>query len=465
MAMVFYDTETTGIKSSFDQILQFAAILTDNDLNEIERFEIRSRLLPNVVASPGAMQVTRITVDTLHDASLPSHYEMTCQIREKLLTWQPAIFIGHNSLRFDEAFLRSAFYKSLLPHYLTNTNGNSRMDTLSMLQWAHAYEPDALTVPTRQGGGLVFKLDQLAPANGFVHSNAHEAMADVEATIFMARLLRDKAPETWSRAMRFSSKHNVIDFCESELVFGLTEYYFNRPYSFLLHLLGRNPHDGNELVAFDLANDLDEFRQMSSDQIRRRISRSPKPIRRLRANSLPGLIDADDAHPLTRVSDVPMHLIEDRAEELNGDETLKARLFEAYLYEKPEYEDSPHVEENIYSGFPSSGDSLLMSAFHETDWSERFAIVSQFEDPRFRELGEQLIYFESPSSLSPDRREICKRRVIQRLLGSGEPCDALTLHDALQQANDLISNTDGIDQARLTEHRERIEDQLAELQL
>ena len=54
MAMVFYDTETTGIKPHFDQILQFAAILTDNDLNEVERFEIRSRLLPNVVASPGA---------------------------------------------------------------------------------------------------------------------------------------------------------------------------------------------------------------------------------------------------------------------------------------------------------------------------------------------------------------------------------------------------------------------------
>ena len=53
MAMIFYDTETTGTKLHFDQILQFAAILTDNDLNEIERFEIRSRLLPNVVASTG----------------------------------------------------------------------------------------------------------------------------------------------------------------------------------------------------------------------------------------------------------------------------------------------------------------------------------------------------------------------------------------------------------------------------
>lgn len=463
MAMVFYDTETTGLKSSFDQILQFAAILTDNDLNEVDRFEIRSRLLPNVVASPGAMHVTRIAVETLHDPSLPSHYEMTCLIREKLLSWQPAIFIGHNTLRFDEAFLRSAFYKNLLPPYLTNTNGSSRMDTLSMLQWAHAYEPHALTVPTILGGGLTFKLDSLAPANGFVHANAHEAMADVEATIYMARLLRDNAPETWSRAMRFSGKHNVIDFCESELVFGLTEYYFNRPYSFLLHQIARNPHDNNEIIAFDLSNDLEEFRNMSSAALRRRLSGSPKPIRKFRANSLPGLIDAEDAHPLTRVADKNFEEIEDRAELLEQDDLLKERLLQAYLDEKPTYDDSPHVEENIYTGFAGPEDNLLMDTFHESDWQDRVAIVPQFEDPRFRELGEQIIFFEAPNVLSEERREFWRNRTAQRLLGTGDPCVALTLPDAIQQARDLSVSLQGDAKARMTEHLQQLELEFSEL--
>lgn len=463
MAMVFYDTETTGIKPHFDQILQFAAILTDNDLNEIERFEIRSRLLPNVVPSPGAMNVTNIPVATLHNTDMPSYYQMTCRIREKLLSWQPAIFIGHNSLRFDEAFLRSAFYKNLFPPYLTNTGGSSRMDTLSMLQWAHSYEPEALVVPTRSDGGLIFKLDRLAPANGFEHSNAHEAMSDVEATIFMAALLRDNAPETWSRAMRFSSKHNVIDFCESELVFGLTEYYFNRPYSFLMHQLGRNPHDGNEIIAFDLSNELEDFRTMSPASLRRRLSASPKPIRRFRANSLPGLVDADDAQPLTRLKNVSQDEIEDRAEELSNDEDLKERLMQAYLHERPEYEDSPHVEENIYSGFASPEDNLLMEAFHEADWSDRAPIVAQFEDPRFRELGEQLIFFESPDALSEERQQYWRVKTNQRLLGTGEPCSALTLPDALQQANDLILTVEGAKKDRLIDHRTKLENDLTEL--
>ena len=58
MSFVFYDTETTGTQTAFDQILQFAAIKTDDDLNELDRFEIRCRLMPYIVPSPGALRVT-----------------------------------------------------------------------------------------------------------------------------------------------------------------------------------------------------------------------------------------------------------------------------------------------------------------------------------------------------------------------------------------------------------------------
>ena len=50
-----------------------------------------------------------------------------------MAAWSPAIFIGHNSLNFDEHLLRQALYKTLYPPYLT-TNGNGRMDTLRMMR-------------------------------------------------------------------------------------------------------------------------------------------------------------------------------------------------------------------------------------------------------------------------------------------------------------------------------------------
>jgi exodeoxyribonuclease-1 len=157
MGFVFYDTETTGTDAAFDQILQFAAIHTDFQLNELQRFEIRCRLAPHIVAAPGAMRVTRMSASRLFDPALPSHYEMSCRIRAQLLAWSPALFVGYNSLQFDEHLLRQAFYKSLHPPYLTNTGRNSRTDALRIVQAASLSAPEALIFPLDADGQPIFQ--------------------------------------------------------------------------------------------------------------------------------------------------------------------------------------------------------------------------------------------------------------------------------------------------------------------
>lgn len=193
MVFVFYDTETTGSVTFFDQILQFAAIRTDDELNEIDRFEVRCRIQPHILPAPGALIVTGVSLDRASEPALPSHFDMAVAIHRKLSAWSPAVFVGYNSLEFDEDLLRQAFYQSLLPPYLTNTNGNSRLDVMRLALGVHEFEPGQLEIPRRVDGVPTFKLDRLAPANGFSHPNAHDAMADVEATIFLARLIRKRA--------------------------------------------------------------------------------------------------------------------------------------------------------------------------------------------------------------------------------------------------------------------------------
>lgn len=163
MPFVFFDTETTGTNTAFDQVVQFAAVRTDDQLNELEIFEVRSRLLPNVVPSPVAMRVNGLTAHQLTDPTLPSHYAMVRQIRQKLLSWSPAVFVGFNSLHFDEHLLRQAFYKTLHSPYLTNTGGNSRADAMRLVQASTVYAPGALVVPENEGSHTTYKLDQLAP--------------------------------------------------------------------------------------------------------------------------------------------------------------------------------------------------------------------------------------------------------------------------------------------------------------
>jgi oligoribonuclease (3'-5' exoribonuclease) len=41
MTYIFYDTETSGKLTAFDQILQFAAIKTDAELNVVDTFNAR----------------------------------------------------------------------------------------------------------------------------------------------------------------------------------------------------------------------------------------------------------------------------------------------------------------------------------------------------------------------------------------------------------------------------------------
>ena len=141
MDYIFYDTETTGLETAFAQILQFAAIKTDENLNELERFDIRCRLLPHIVPSPGAMLVTEISPEVLVDPRLPSHYEAFQQIRKKLISWSPAIIVGYNSLACDEEILRQAFFQTLQPTYLTNTDGNQRSDVMRIMHAVSIYQP------------------------------------------------------------------------------------------------------------------------------------------------------------------------------------------------------------------------------------------------------------------------------------------------------------------------------------
>src|SRR5674476_38619 len=207
MSYIFYDTETTGKVTAFDQILQFAAIKTDAELNVVDTFNIRCRLLPYIVPSPGALLVTGATVTAITTCPL-SHFEMMRLVHAKMHRWSQggAIFIGWNSMKFDETLLRQAYYQTLLPVYQTNTNGNGRADMMRMAQVVSACAPNCLAVPILPDGKRVFKLGLMAAANNVALDNAHDALADTGATLGVAKLIRKRAPALWDALMTNAHK-------------------------------------------------------------------------------------------------------------------------------------------------------------------------------------------------------------------------------------------------------------------
>ena len=443
MSFVFYDTETTGTDTSFDQILQFGAIRTDHELEELERFEIRCRLLPHVVPSPEALCVTGISVEQLTDPGLPSHYDMVRAVKAKLDEWSPAVFIGPNSMRFDETLLRQALYKTLHDPYLTNTNGNCRLDSLPLLQAVNFFQPGILSVPVNKRNQPTFSLAQLAPLNGFRHDAAHDAMGDAEATLHLCRLVRERADAYWSNFVRFAPKAAVLDFVEATDVFSFTDSFFGRTYSWMVTALGPNPDYDSEWFVFDLSNDPEAFAALADADLSARLAASPKPVRRLRANAGPCILPHEDVPAAVRVRMPGPDEIRHRAAWIRSNEEFAQRLIAVMVGARETKEPSVHVEEQIYDDFTGAADQAVMAEFHEAAWSDRAGLLDRLDDARLKVLGGRLLYTEAPEAMSAHDRSRYEADLAKRLMADEGTVPWRTLPQAILKTEELLAGSTG----------------------
>ena len=385
MPFAFFDLETTGTSPAFDQPLQFAAILTDDDLNPLDRIDIRCRLSPHILPAPWAMAVTGVTPDMLTDPSLPSSFEFIQTIADLIDRWGPSTWVGFNSISFDEEMVRQALYQHLHPSpYLTQMNGNDRLDILRLVYSVWELAPDALVWPTDDTGRHSFKLENLAPVNGFTHHDAHDALGDVRATLHLAELIRDRAPWVWAQALRNRSKHQVNDLLETGQPLRLVERFGAAPpRSYVGAYTGRNPTNPNAVGFLDL-NQIDpaDLALANDDELFEAVDATPKLIRTVTVNKVPNLFEIDAPDPV----------IADRAARLANMTELHDRIGIAMSARFADREASVHVEEQIYAGFYTSADQRFLDRFQTASWEERPAILDQISDQRARQLGRRLLY-------------------------------------------------------------------------
>jgi Exonuclease I len=404
MPFIFYDTETTGKRLGFDQILQFAAILTDNELNVQDTFNIRARLLSYIVPSPEALLVTGVNVAELTSAPL-SHFDMMRQIRIKMQDWSRAgaIFIGWNSLRFDEAMLRQAYYQTLLPIYQTNTNGNGRADMMRMAQIVAACAPNMITIPLGENGKRVFKLGQIAAANAIALDNAHDALADTSATVEVAKLIKQRAPALWHAMIANARKAAPLHLLKNNSVLLLSETYGGVAYNLVVTPISTNTSNPNEWALFDLQFDPNSFLDADDAALRVAIDGKVKAIRRVSINAQPSLLTLDFTPEDVRGGRLSFDIYQVRALAIREHPDFRQRVGRLLADRYADEEPSPYVEEKLYAGFTAPADEARMTQFHTRDWSARADIVGAFDDERFRELGERIIASER-SDLLPDNQ-------------------------------------------------------------
>lgn len=452
---VFYDFETTGTSPAFDQPLQFAAILTDDDLNPLDRVDIRCRLATHILPAPWAMAVTGVTPDMLTDPSLPSLFEFMQTLSDLINRWGPATWTGYNSIAFDEEMLRQALYQNLHPSpYLTQMNGNDRLDLMKIVYATWVLANGALAWPINDRGKQSFKLDQLAPANGFANHDAHDALGDVEATIHIARLIRDRAPDVWAQSLRNRSKHNVNELLETGQVLTLVERFGAAPpRAYIGAYTGRSTDNPNSIGFMDLETvDPDDLAGRGDSAIATAVSASPKQIRTVTVNKCPSLFLTQEASGEASK----------RAMDLAGMTDLHQAVGQALAGRYADREAPAQVEQQIYAGFYSKVDQRLLSHYQIADWEGRVRIITDFEDDRLRWLGQRVIYNTRADLLDEDIRSGWTAAIRERWK-SNDPKAPWTTFDQVDQALGEIQAQGAMDQSsidQLSEFYSRLRERL-----
>jgi len=399
MTFAFYDLETTGTSPAFDPPLQFAAILTDDALAEIERVNLRCRIAPHVIPSPWALAVTGVRPAQLLDPALPTFFELAQQIGALIKRWSPAIWTGFNSVRFDEEMLRQAFYQNLQPDiFATQFNGNTRFDVLTALYAVWYRQPDLFEWPVEVDGRLRFNLDRIAPLNGFAAHDAHDALGDVEATIHIARRIADRAPALWAELLANRDKAHVQASLETYQPMALVERFGGGPpHATVGCFCGMSASNANQAAFFDLdATDPADLLAVDDATLFAAVDATPKVIRAFSINKSPALLSVS----------TPSAIQVQRAHVIATAPDFRARVAQALAarFPKDPAAPLPPVEKQIYDGFYGHADKTLLAKFQPADWRRRQEIVSSLADPRLRQLGRRLVAFHAPDLLSTEER-------------------------------------------------------------
>ena len=410
-----YDTETTGANARQDQVLQIAAIITDDDFNELEWIDERSRLLPSVIPAPMALKVTH--VDPYEIARAPhSPYEFARMVHalfKRLADAGVVAFSGFNTLNYDEEILRSMFWLNHLDPYVTSGR-HLRVDYLNFARALHARNPEAMVFPVNpETGKKVFKLEKLAPANGFQDHNAHDALGDCRATLHVARVIRDTDLALFQHMKRLSNARASKEFMEDEVVFQVVGGAMLNPGAYTACLITSDRENDKAKIGWNLAFDPTPFLDASAEDILAAMRKSGTPFRSLKANKMSQLFPMnweflnravpegqEDPDPAT---------IDERVRLIRDNAGFQARVRDAIALKKQGYDDPEILEDKIYSaGFPDHKDKGLQAKFHDApSWAERFEIARDFQKSELKSISIRMVYNEEPSALPEAIREKC----------------------------------------------------------
>lgn len=442
----WHDYETTGTHKQLDRPTQFAGLRTDEDLNIVgEPVMVYCQPSPEALPHPMAVAVTGITPQECQAKGL-SEADFAAAVLQQL--GQPGTCgVGYNTITFDDEMTRNLLFRNFQDPYAREwQNGNSRWDLLVAARMCYALRPDGIVWPTDEDGKANLKLENLARVNHLKQERAHDALSDVEATIGLARLIRDKQRGLYDYALGLRNKKTVDQLLGTPitssqgapLVHVAPFHPRDRRFTALVGCLGAHPTQNNARVLVDLTADLHSLFDLDVDGIAERLfggiqddegNKSARlPVTLIQINKAPalstmGALRPEDRERLGYTAEV-MEQGRNNLAQLRARPDVAQKVIEALRQLGQHFPTPADPELAIYDGFPSPMDKAAMARVQTTP-AEALTQI-QFQQDKFNELLFRYRARNFPHSLSADEKARWEAHRYERLV-AGSPASNLTI--------------------------------------
>ena len=400
----WYDLETSGINPKEDRILQFAGIRTDLDFNIIGDKQVYySKISDDILPSPEACLITRLTPQLvnakgLKEADFIKNILKEFQVKETCT-------LGYNSIRFDDEFIRYSLYRNLHDPYAREwQNNNSRWDIIDCARMTSALRPDGINWPLDNSGKISYKLENLTKENNIIHTSAHDALSDVEATIGLAKLISNKQNKLFKFLFNLRRKQEVFNHLDLHSLTPIvhstgmvgSEYYNTSVFM----PLTAHPSNANAIAAWDLRYDPKFLLELSSNEIKANLYTKAEDLKNINEKMRLKLISVNKCPAIAPLNTldtasqkrtkIDLSLIKKHFDFIftNRDKIIP-KVFAVYNnnYDSDNLDNKKDkdVDSLLYQGFLDKTDRFKMQKLHNNNF-ENFRKIN-FEDERLSELG------------------------------------------------------------------------------
>jgi len=424
MNLAIFDIESSSASTDWGSIIEIGGILVDQDFKEKDRFNLRCSLPEGEIFQAMALIVNKTSIKQLTQTNL-SHYQMLGEVEKIFKRWSPAIFLGWNSINFDEELIRKEFFKSIRYPYITNAAPNKRHDGINIARAAYAIDPTILETEINEKNNPVFKLASLAQMQGIDASNAHSAFADAEMTTKILNIIKKKQEDTWESFLRTANKSDTETIMKKGEILTLNEYYYGKS---RLHLVVplhpkhcMHPIYQGWYYSVDLRTEIQPLINKSINELKVEMKKSPKFLRTIRANKAPIIIDAKYGMNAEPYNKLDKNVIRKRADFVQNNEQFSQNILTALREVAEEKEQSKsqediYAEESIYTKFTSNKDTALFPAWHAAPFKEKLKLLDKFDDDRLVGFGKKIIFQEAPEVLPETMYKSIRREIAKRIL-------------------------------------------------